>query len=252
MQQKPFVLSGGGVRGFAHLGVIKALEEYGIRPSEISGTSAGAIAGAFLADGFTPDEIRELFLQKMNLNVFGLNTFRLGLISMKKIREFIEKNLRHTFFEELSMPFYVTATNFIDGRQHIFHEGYMLDAIIASCSIPVLFSPVIIGGIPFVDGGLSNNLPVEPFAHRENEIVSIYVNPLKNFRADDSVLEVIDRSVHISFKEMVNESSQGCYLYIEPDNLSEFGLFEIQKLAAIFNAGYEYTAKFLRDKGELK
>jgi predicted acylesterase/phospholipase RssA len=68
---------------------------------------------------------------------------------------------------------YVCATNFIDGRQHIFHEGPMLDPIIASCSIPVLFSPVMINGIPYVDGGLSNNLPVEPFIQQKNKIVSI-------------------------------------------------------------------------------
>ena len=127
IHQKPFVLSGGGVRGFAHLGVINALQEVGISPSEISGTSAGAIIGAFLADGFTPDEIKELFLTKLNLNVFSINTFRFGLISMYKIRDLVEKNLRHMFFEQLSMPLYVSATNFIDGRQHIFHEGPMVD-----------------------------------------------------------------------------------------------------------------------------
>ena len=92
IHQKPFVLSGGGVRGFAHLGVIKALQEVGISPSEISGTSAGAIIGAFLADGFTPDEIKELFLTKLNLNVFSINTFRFGLISMHKTRRYFENS----------------------------------------------------------------------------------------------------------------------------------------------------------------
>ena len=252
IQQKPFVLSGGGVRGFAHLGVIKALQEVGISPSEISGTSAGAIIGAFLADGFTPDEIKELFLTKLNLNVFSINTFRYGLISMHKIRDLVEKNLRHMFFEQLSMPLYVSATNFIDGRQHIFHEGPMVDAIIASCSIPVLFSPMMINGIPYVDGGLSNNLPVEPFIQQKNKIVSIYVNPLKVYNADDSMLAMIDRSVHLGFREMVNRSADGCYLSIEPDNLTEFGLFEIDKLTAIVDAGYQYTANFLLHHDALK
>jgi NTE family protein len=249
---KPFVLSGGGVRGLAHLGVIKALHEVGIQPSEISATSAGAIIGAFLADGFTTDEIKELFLNKLNLNVFSMNTFRFGLISIKRMREFIEKNLRHTLFEELSMPLYVSATNFIDGRQHVFHEGSMLDVIMASCSIPVLFSPVMINGIPYVDGGLSNNLPVEPFAQQKNEIVSIYVNPLKVYNANDSLLELIDRSVHLGFREMVNRSADGCYLFIEPANLTEFGLFEFHKLTTIIDAGYVYTTNFLQHHSEFK
>ena len=80
--------------------------------------------------------------------------------------------MRHTKFEELAIPFYITATNFIDGKQMIFHQGDMIDVIIAASSIPVLFPPVFINNIPYVDGGLSNNLPVEPFGDRKTEIIS--------------------------------------------------------------------------------
>ncbi|GBL35808.1 uncharacterized NTE family protein Mb1092c [Filimonas sp.] len=248
---KPFVLSGGGVRGFAHLGVIKALQEKGISPSAISGTSAGAIAGAFIADGFTPDEVKEMFSDKMNLNILTLSTFRLGLISMKKIREFVEKNLRHKTFEELSIPLFVTATDFMNGQQQIFHEGLLMDRIIASCSIPVLFPPIVIDGIPYVDGGISNNLPIEPFADRKEEVVSVYVNPLKPFKTDESVMEVMDRAVHLSFREQVNRSAAGCWLYIEPDNLHPFGLFDIQKLDEIFDSGYQFTKVFLEGRSDV-
>ena len=84
MKKKFFVLSGGGCRGFAHLGAVKALQEHDIYPSEISGASSGAIAGAFLANGFSPDEIKELFIDKLKFNMLSWNGFKLGLISRRK------------------------------------------------------------------------------------------------------------------------------------------------------------------------
>lgn len=246
MIKKSLVLSGGGCRGFAHLGVVKALQEQGIYPGEISGTSAGAMAGVFLADGFTPDEIKDMFLNQLKWIMFPLNIFKPGLISLKNIRDFLQKNLRHSKFEELPIPFYVTATNFIDGRQVIFHEGNILDVVIASSSIPVLFPPVIIDDIPYVDGGLSNNLPVEPFMDRKNEIISVYVNPIKAFNPKEGAMEMLDRAVHLSFQKNVNNSSVGSYLYIEPTELNNFGLFDVHKLSEIFETGYFFTKELLQ------
>lgn len=248
METKPFVFSGGGARGFAHLGVAKALNEKHIYPSEIAGTSAGAVAGAFLANGFTPDEIKDMFVGKVNLKMLTWNSFKMGIVSLQNIRTFLQKNLRHTSFEKLPIPFYATATSFIDGRQKIFSQGNLIDAVIAASSIPVLFPPVFIDDIPYVDGGLSNNLPIEPFAHRKQDIISVYVNPVKLFQIKKSVMEVMDRAWHLSFREMVIRSSEGCFLYIEPDGLHQYGLFDIQKLPDIFEVGYRFTKKLLEDK----
>ena len=235
------VLSGGGCRGFAHLGAIKALAESGIEPAQISGTSAGAIAGVFLANGFNPEEIKELFLSKLKLSMLAWNGFRLGLASLKNIRDFLEKNLRYTRFEDLPIPLYVTATDFVDGRQKIFSQGEYLDIILASCSIPALFPPVFIEGTPYVDGGLSNNLPIEPFNHKREEVITIYVNPIRPFNPKESMAEVMDRAIHLSFREMVSRSSAHCYLHLEPANLSKFGLFDLHKASDIFDIGYLYT-----------
>ncbi|MCX6243177.1 MAG: patatin-like phospholipase family protein [Bacteroidetes bacterium] len=246
MKKKYFVLSGGGCRGFAHLGAVKALEESGIYPSGISGTSSGAIAGAFLANGFSPDEIKEIFLEKLKLNMLSRNEFKLGLISMKNIRIFLQKNLRYKKFEDLPIPFYATSTSFADGSQHIFNRGNIIDAIIASCSIPVLFPPVLIHGRPFVDGGLSNNLPIEPFGDNKKNIVCIHVNPIKSFKPGESVFNVMDRAMHLSFREKVNRSADGCFLFIEPKELDRYGLFDIDKIREIFDVGYGFTKKLLK------
>jgi NTE family protein len=246
MKKKSFVLSGGGVRGCAHLGAVKALAEHNIFPSEIAGTSAGAIAGAFLANGFTPDEIIEMLVSRFSLHLLSWNSFKLGLISHKDIREFLEKNLRYTEFDKLPIPLHVTATSFVDGRQKIFAQGNVVDAVMAASSIPVLFPPTFIDDVPYVDGGLSNNLPVEPFADQKHNVVSIYVNPLKLFKLDTGVLELMDRSLHLSFREMVSRSAKDCFMYIEPEDLHKFGLFDINKMEEIFKIGYTYTKSMVK------
>jgi len=246
MGKKLFVLSGGGCRGFAHLGAVKALQEHGTYASEISGTSSGAIAGAFLANGFSPDDIKDIFIEKLKLNMLSWNGFKLGLISMKKIRIFLQKNLRYKKFEDLPIPFYATATSFTDGSQYIFSRGNMINAIIASSSIPVVFPPIVIHGMPFVDGGLSNNLPVEPFSDNKKDIVCIHVNPIKSFKRGESVFNVMDRAIHLSFREKVNRSSVGCFLFIEPKELEGYGLFDIHKIREIFDIGYDFTKKLLQ------
>ena len=241
MEKRPFVLSGGGVRGFAHLGAVKALAEKNIFPSEISGTSAGAIAGAFLANGYTPDEIKDMFVGKMGINLLAWNSFNLGLISFKNMQEFLEKNLRFKTFDKLQIPLHITATSFLDGRQKIFSEGSVIDAIMAASSIPVVFPPTFIDETPYVDGGISNNLPIEPFANQKENIICIYVNPLKLFKLKTNVFEVMDRSLHLSFREMVSRSAKDCFMYIEPEELNQFSLFDIHKLEEIFDIGYTHT-----------
>ncbi len=250
MTKTPFVLSGGGARGFAHLGVLKALEEAGIYPSEIAATSAGALVGAFIADGFRPEEIKELVLKNIGLGfLLDLKNFRSNLISLHKIGVFMRKNLRHTRIEDLPIPLHVTATNFLDGTQHIFTQGDLVDSTLAASSIPAIFAPAIIDNIPLVDGGLYNNLPVEPFAGRKNEVIAIHVNPIAPFDAKSSLVRTIDRALHLSFTHTIQTSADGCRWFIEPDDLGSFGLFDLHKLEDIYNIGYIYTTKYLKHHG---
>lgn len=245
MMKKPFVLSGGGARGFAHLGVVKALGEKGVYPSEISGTSAGAVAGAFLANGFSSDEVAELLAGKLSRRMFGWNSFKTGLMSFRKFRDYMESNLRYQTFEQLPIPLYITATSFIDGRQKIFSRGSLIDAITASCAIPAIFPAFDIDDIPYVDGGLCNNLPVEPFIHRKKDVICIHVNPLWDLREKRSLRGIVERAFHLSFAEMTRQSASGCLMYIEPKELIKFNLFDLSKAGEIVDVGYEYALKYL-------
>jgi NTE family protein len=247
MEKRPFVLSGGGCRGFAHLGVVKALQEHGIYPSEISGTSAGAIAGAFIAQGYSMDEIKEIFIRNVGLTLFAWNGFNMGLMSMKRIQAFIHNNLRYKTFEELELPLYITATNFINGKQAIFTKGDLIHPIIAASSIPALFPPTFIDGIPYVDGGVFNNLPVEPFSNRREELVCVNLNPVRPLDpTKETMMEVVDRAVHLCFRPTMERSAEGCHLFIEPQALKNYSLFDIRKIAEIFDVGYNYTKELLK------
>ncbi len=249
MIQKPFVLSGGGARGFAHVGVLKAMEEAGVYPAEIAATSAGSIIGAFVADGFSAEEIRELMLKKIGLSMLvQWDDFRSGFISLKNLGDFMRKNLRHRRLEDLPVPFYVAATNFIDGNQHIFKTGDIVDAVLAASSIPVLFLPMMINDTPFVDGGLSNNLPAEPFEGRKHEVIAVHVNAIPPFDEKSGMAQTLDRTLHLSFMHTVKKSAEGCLLYIEPPALHRFGIFDVHKLSEIYQTGYTYTTQILKDQ----
>jgi NTE family protein len=244
--ERPFVLSGGGCRCVAQLGAIKALNEHNIYPSEISGTSGGAMVGAFLANGLTPEQIKDLLKNNLSIHILAWNGFKEGLASMKNIEAFLKDHLRLKKFEDLPTKLYVTATNFETGMQHIFSKGDLIKALLAANSIPVIFPPTSIDNVPYVDGGLSDNLPVEPFIDRKNEVVSIYVNPIRDFTPNETYTEIVDRSLNIAFRGKVDRSAAGCFLYIEPPELNKFGLFDIHKISEIFEIGYTYTKELLK------
>lgn len=249
--KKAFVLSGGAARGFAHLGVAKALYEKSIYPSAISGTSAGAIAGLFLANGFMPDEIIEMLDGKLTRKMLTWHSIRHGLVSFKKIRIYLEENLRYTTFEELPIPLYITATSYIDGRQKIFNKGNIMDAVEASCAIPTIFPSVEIDSIQYVDGGLASNLPVEPFALRKRDVVAVHVNPIRDLSQKRGLWETVDRSFHLSFANTVYSSAQGCFMYIEPKELINYGLFDLNKSHDIIQVGYDYAKLYLAERTHL-
>ncbi|QJB35488.1 patatin-like phospholipase family protein [Chitinophaga oryzae] len=242
---RPFVLSGGGARGYAHLGVLKAFSERQIFPEVISATSAGSIAAAFICDGFSTDEVREIFQQqKLGLSMEWKN-WRAGFLSLKKVEEALKKNLRHTTFESLPLPLYVAATNFANGEQTIFNSGPLIPAILAASTIPMLFRPVEINGVPYVDGGLSGNLPVEPLLGKYAHVIGVHVNPLVPYNPAGGFLANMERTLHMAIREPVLKSRQQCEFFIEPEGLGKFGMFDFSKFDAIYTTGLDYTRKLL-------
>jgi NTE family protein len=235
------VLSGGGARGVAHLGVLKALEEYGIKPNAISGTSAGSIVGAFLCDGFSVDETIAIIKKVVIKNKINFTGLRTGLLSMLPIENLLKNNLRTKNIEDLAIPFYATAANFNNGKAQIFSEGSIIERVLASCSIPIVFSPVFINNIPYVDGGLCSNLPVEPFYESKEKIIGVDVNPVSEYSNGLGFIANMERTINLVIKENTLANSKRCDVFIEPQGLQKFYMFDSKHIPNIIDIGYNYV-----------
>ncbi|WP_295128219.1 patatin-like phospholipase family protein [uncultured Chitinophaga sp.] len=244
--KRPFVLSGGGARGYAHLGVLKAFADRQIFPEAIAATSAGSIAAAFIADGYSTDEVREIFHRsKIGLSMEWRN-WSTGVLSLKTVEKVLKQTLRHQNFEALQFPLYITATNFINGAQSVFDKGPLIPAILAASSIPILFTPVEMDGIPYVDGGLSGNLPLEPLLPLYKNIVGVHVNPIVPYNPAGGFLANVDRTLHMAIQEPVLKNKQLCSTFIEPQGLGRFGMFDFKKFDEIYDAGLQAAEETLR------
>ncbi|MGV3638356.1 MAG: patatin-like phospholipase family protein, partial [Flavobacteriales bacterium] len=169
--------------------------------------------------------------------------------SQRRIGEFLQANLPVKHFEELDIPLHVTATDMAHGGQRIFSQGPLIPALLASSAVPLVFPSVEIDGIPYVDGGLSSNLPIEPFEDRRREVIAVYVNPLPPYTARSNWRITMDRVFHLSFRELVARSAKGCRLYIEPPALARFGMFDLRHVDRIGQVGYTYAREVLQRMG---
>ncbi|HKL08618.1 MAG TPA: patatin-like phospholipase family protein [Bacteroidales bacterium] len=244
-------LSGGGVRGFAHLGVLKALNEKGIYPEIISGTSAGALAGIFYADGYSPEESFEIFYHNSLFHFTQLSIPNKGLLSMEKVSKILKKTIRAKTFEELEIPLYVAAANLNDGEIEYFYQGSIIDKVIASASIPVLFKPQIIDGNTFVDGGVFDNLPLEPIKDQCKKLIGSHVNPTGKEKNLDSIFRIGERAFHLTVDTISKEKKALCDLFIEAAGLCNYGMFSLDKGREIFETGYSVTKETLKKNNPL-
>jgi NTE family protein len=179
------VLSGGGVGGIAHIGVIKALEEHGIRPSIISGASAGAIVGAFYAAGYSTNEILEFFQTTSLFSIKNYAVRKAGFVDTNKFYNIFKQYFPEDSFEALKKKLYISTTNIISGKTKFFHEGLLIHPLLASAAVPGVFSPMIIENELYADGGITNNFPTEPLMTDCDKIIGVQVHPLKKIKVED-------------------------------------------------------------------
>jgi len=234
------VLSGGGARGIAHLGILKALEEFGIQPSIISGTSAGAIVGAFYAKGLGVAKIVSIIKNGHFFNFSNLNIVKQGLFSMKGFEDIYKTYFKNNSFEDLNIPLIIAATNILKGEINYFSDGELSSALLASSCIPVLFSPLYYRGNYYVDGGVLNNFPIEPLLNNCNKIIGVNVNSINREVQEIDMKNVLDRSFHLALDSANNHKFNQCDLYIEPPKMTDFGILDLDKIDLIYDYGYQY------------
>ena len=241
-------MSGGGIKGLCHAGVLKALEEHDIKPDIMSGVSSGSVVGALYADGYSPDEIAALF---EDISFRKLTKIQLpdgGFFKIDAFEKFLTKNLRAKTFEELNIPLRVVATNLDKGQSVVFSSGKLVEAIVASCSIPVLFSPKIIDGVHYVDGGVLKNFPVSTINEECEKVIGINASPLVADEYKLNILNVATRSYQFMFKANIIHDKELCDLLIEPVDMGNYDTFDIDKGREIFELGYKTARQILISK----
>ncbi len=232
-------LSGGGAKGFAHLGVFRLFEECGLKPDIISGTSAGAIAGALWADGYSSEEIKELFKGLEFSRFARIQLPKAGLFDHKRLGTFLQKHLHTKNIEDLSVPMVIVATNIDEGVSHEFRTGPLVDAVLASSSVPIIFSPVEIEGTHYVDGGLFRNFPVTNIREECERVIGVNVTPLIRQEYKQTILYIAERAYHYMFRANTLEDRLLCDLLIETATIGQYKMFDLDNVDQIADVGYE-------------
>ncbi|WP_455637705.1 patatin-like phospholipase family protein [Parabacteroides sp.] len=236
-------LSGGGAKGFAHIGVFKLLEECGLMPDVVVGTSVGALMGALFADGYSADEIKELFTGREFSEFAQLQLPKSGLFDSKRFRHFLRRHLRAKTFEELKVPLIVMATDLDNGESHEFRSGPIVEAVTASCSIPIIFSPVVINGVHYVDGGLFHNFPVSIIREDCERVIGVNVSPLIPQKYKQTIYHIAERSYHYMFRANTLEDREMCDVLIEAEEFGMYKTFDLENVELIANIGYSAAVR---------
>lgn len=245
-------LSGGFIKGFAHLGAYQALLEHDIRPEILTGVSAGALAGAFLADGKEPYECMEYFKGHNTFDFTKMVIPKKGFFCLDSFIDFLKSTLTSQRIEDTKIPLLIVATDLDHGRSVIFRKGSLAERVAASCSMPIMFVPQCINGTYFVDGGVLQNLPVSSIRKDCDKVVAINVSPLTETNYKKNIASIAYRSYQFMFRANTMRERESCDLLIEPEHLDEFSYREMNKSEAIFRKGYDITNEIIKRNLEEK
>jgi NTE family protein len=245
-------LGGGGIKAFAHLGLLQLLEEHKLKPSMISSVSAGALVGVFYAAGYTAEEAYKFF-HKHNLWSFtAVNFPSMGLLSLSQMGNLLKNEISYTKLEDLPIPITIACTNLNLGRIEYFNNGPLVDLVQASSSIPILFSPVKLNERHwYVDGGLIDNLPVAPLVDHCESIIGANLNPIKELHNIENMKDIASRVFQLSIQVDRHMIEEHCDLVIEAEELIQYDLLDADQADDLYQLGYETAKKYLPKMKEL-
>ena len=249
-------LSGGAALGFAHIGALRALEEHDIDVHMVSGASFGAIVGALYSNGYSSEEILDI-VEKYKLynifNIFKKSPFNAsGISSLDKIEKILIELIPHKKFEGLKRKFYVSLVDITIPEWEIVDKGdHLIQSILASMSIPVIFEPEEYNGKVLVDGGVMNNLPVEPLVGKCDMIIGIDVQHIGSRITPFSKLEMGKRYYAAMMKEMQKYRVKECHHHIWFDELGDYSFSDFKEYKKIIDIGYEGTLKYIQNNLDL-
>jgi NTE family protein len=213
-------LGGGAARGFAHVGVIAALEEAGIKVDLIVGTSAGSLVGAIYASGKTAAQLQDVAMkmEEAEITDWTLPIFNRGVLRGDALALYVNRQITHKLIESLPIPLGIVATDLRSGQGVLFRQGDTGQAVRASSAVPSVFTPVKIGEREYVDGGLVAPVPVR-FAKQMGAelIIAVDISAAPEANAADGTVAVLLQTFAIMGKSINEYALQGADLVIRPD-----------------------------------
>ena len=243
-------LSGGGARGFAHAGALKAIEEAGLKPDVIAGVSAGSVVAVLYAAGIKPDDMIGLFTERAFTDFASLQLGSGGLFGIDRLKNFIMKAIGgDRNLEDLNIPTYLGVTNLDKGEPHEFHTGPIGARMAASCSIPIVFKPVRIDGTYYVDGGVLRNHPAWIIRDKCEKLLGVNVSPMNLTHKSNSLLGVALRTYNMMLKSNQSEDMAMCDISVTTPELSHYSVFNLKMINNVFTSGYMHMRRALRDAG---
>jgi NTE family protein len=237
--------------GFAHIGALQALGEHGVFPYRVSGASIGALIGVMYAAGYTPTQITEIVKEHKLYNItkiispmeFGLKA---GFSGHKSIEKLLREYLPHNRFEALQRPFAVSVADLRAGEWKIVSSGgHLVEYVLASMSIPLAFEPVNIGNGVYVDGGMMNNLPVEPLIGHCRRIIGVDVQTAHPFAGKVTRGNILQITYRLFQKQMNRDRVAKCHSYLTFPELDEYGVSDFSKYEEITAIGYKRTKAYI-------
>ncbi len=237
-------LGAGGSRGVAHVGFLQALEEAGIKPDYIVGCSMGSVVGGGYAAGVPLEKIKSVVLKLRLLDLIGPTRQRGGLFASKKIWKLLEKHIGDITFDELKIPFRCVAVDMITQQTVEFSKGSLLDAIVASSSIPAIFHPLHKDGMRLIDGGVLERVPASRVKALGADIV-VAVDVLGWRNASEEcpgtlgvLLEMVDIMDNHRTKAYREKHADSIDFWLEPD-LGDMSQHSLKQVQLAYDKGYE-------------
>lgn len=246
---------GGGARGFAHIGVMMAMEEFGIHPEVLSGVSAGSVAAVLYGAGFAPEHIIECFAESSKFGDFTKWSIpKAGFFTLDKFGQLLESWLPVKNLEDLKIPTVVCATNIDKGCSVGWCKGEIVPRVLASCSIPIVFQPIEIKGVNYVDGGVLRNLPAWAIRDYCKCLIGSNCSPLnRNYKYKHSLMDIADRTFQLMAKANVLQDLAMCDVSITPQPIANSKTFDLKGMRKNITIGYDAACveleKLLNRKG---
>jgi len=239
-------LGGGGARGFAHIGVLMAMEKFGIKPDIIAGVSAGSVIAAMYGSGLSPRDILKCFGEHIRFGDYTEWTIpKKSLFRLDKFAKLLEQWLPVQNIEDTNIPIVICATDMDHGKSVGFTKGEIVQRIIASCSIPIIFPPQQIAGVNYVDGGVLRNLPAWAIRNKCRILFGSNCSPLQRQFKADSLVEITWRSYNLMAKANTLQDIMLCDHMFQSSQIAGYKAFDVSSMRKITIHGYDTACRVL-------